>query len=92
MLLQDGKLGRSPRKGQDRVLRRREPEEVRRSGSSSGAFWPSYLHEHPLLHPLRLVGGAKINASKQDRLVKVHINVVPERTKGVPILEMMERV
>lgn len=45
---------------------------------------------HSLLHPLRLVGRTKINATKQDRLVKVHIHMLPEWAKRVPLLKTME--
>lgn len=51
--------------------------------------WLTYLQMHSPLHPLRLVGRTKINAPKQDRLVKVHINIVPEWPKRVPVLERM---
>lgn len=52
--------------------------------------WPAYLQMHSLLHPLRLVVSTKINTTKQDRFVKVHINIVPEWTKWVTILKMVE--
>lgn len=43
---------------------------------------------YPPLYPLRLVVDAKRNATKQDRLVKFHTDVVPEWPKWVPILKI----
>lgn len=90
VLLQDREVGRSPGERQDRVLRRREPEG--RAGLPGSGAPPAALlicsHSPP--HPLSLVVGAEIKAPKQDRLVKVHLHVVPERTEGVAILGMVE--
>lgn len=43
---------------------------------------------HSLLHPLRLIVSVKVNPTEQDRLVKLHTDVVPEWTKRVPVLKM----
>lgn len=43
---------------------------------------------YSLLHPLRLVVGTKRNATKQNRCVKFHADIVPEWTKWVPILKI----
>lgn len=55
-------------------------------------FWDTAAARRYLLfHPLKLMVGTKRNATKQDRLVKIHTNVVPEWTKWIPILEKKKR-
>lgn len=48
-------------------------------------------HLNSLLHPLGLVVGTEGNPPKQDRPVKVHSDMVPERTEWVPILKTTRR-
>lgn len=94
VLFGDRKLCRSAGQHQNRVLSRWEPEESRKEQrlhqARSLLGGPSDLLMHSLLHPLRLVVSTEINTTKQDRLVKVHINIVPEWTKWVTILKTVQ--
>lgn len=54
----------------------------------SSLFFPTPAARlYLLFHPLNLMVGTKRNATKQDWLVKIHTNIVPEWTKWIPILK-----
>lgn len=44
-------------------------------------------NRHSPLHPLRLVVGTEGDTSEQDWRIKVHADMVPKRTKRIPILK-----